>query len=139
MGVMESIGTVFGWFERQDVRTAIISGLIVAVVAAAAIPIVGGSVIWGYRQIFSLFGSKSRFPKNPKKCLHAHVFPVQSWNGEVTHRVDLFRSVGGQSPYNEVIYCYACGTRFSSNENMAYAVQLRLNQEGFPVRIRMEG
>ena len=137
--MMESIGTVFGWFERQDVLTAIISSLIAAVVVVAVIPIVGGTVIWGYRQIFSLFGSKSRIPQNPKKCLHAHVFPVQSWNGEVTHRVDLFRSVGGQSPLNVVIYCYACGTRFSSNENMAYAVQLRLNQEGFPVKIRMEG
>ena len=136
--MMESIGTVLGWFERQDVRTAIISGLIVAVVAAVVIPIVVGTVIWGYRQIVSLFGSKSRFPQNPKNCLHTHVFPVQSWNGEVTHRVDLFRSVGGQIPYNVVIYCYACGTRFSSNEDMAYAVQLRLNQEGLEGRIQMK-
>ena len=139
MGVMESIGTVFGWFEWQDVPTAIISSLIAAVVVVAVIPIVVGTVIWGYRQIFSLFSSKSRFPQNPKKCLHAHVFPFQSWNGEVTHRVDLFRSVGGQIPYNVVIYCYACGTRFSSIEDMAYTVQLRLNQEGLPVRIQMEG
>ena len=138
MGVMESIGTVLGWFEWQDVPTAIISSLIAAVVVVAVIPIVG-SIIWGCKQIGSLFGSKSRFPANSKKCLHAHVFPVQSWDGEVTHRVDLFHSVGGQIPYNVVIYCYACGTRFSSNEDMAYAVQLRLNQEGLPVRIQMEG
>ena len=137
--MMEAIGTVWGWFKWQDVLTGIISGLIVTVVAAVVIPIVRGSDIWGYRQIVSLFGSKSRFPANPKKCLHARVFPVQSWDGEVTHRVDLFHSVGGQIPYNVVIYCYACGTRFSSNEDMAYAVQLRLNQEGLPVRIQMEG